>query len=128
MDSIFIILATAAALVLIVSYAASPARRKAAEQRKEKTAINKDIVAINNATCPDCRVKGQLLSGPSGGMSQNVGCNNCLMGFNVGFGFGTGAFMVDRTGKMDMARASVFGISPEEYTANPNSGWEKFSG
>lgn len=115
MDSIFIILTAATLFVLIVSYAASPARRKAAKQRAQKAEINKDIVAINNATCPDCGTEGELLSGPSGGMSQNIGCNHCLMEFNVGFGFGTGAFMVDRTGKMSEGRARVFGISPEEY-------------
>lgn len=69
---------------------------------------------VNEAKCPDCHSE-TLLAGPSGGMSQNVGCNTCLMEFNVHSGFGTGAFSVDRTGKMDEGRAGVFGISPEEY-------------
>lgn len=117
MSSVFIVIAafTTALFFLVVSYAISPTRRKAAKQRAQKAEINKDIVAINNGRCPDCGTEGELLSGPSGGMSQNVGCNHCLMEFNVGFGFGTGAFMVDRTGKMDESRARIFGIQSEEY-------------
>lgn len=88
---------------------------------------NNDVNSMSEGRCPDCGAS-ELLAGPSGGMSQNVGCNNCLMEFNVHHGIGTGVFGVDRTGKMDMTRASVFGISPEEYADNPNSGWEKFHG
>lgn len=68
---------------------------------------------MERGTCPDCGEKS-LLSGPSGGMSQNVACNNCLMEFNVHHSFG-GLLGVDRTGKLSETRAGVFGISPEEY-------------
>lgn len=73
-----------------------------------------DVAWINEGKCPDCHSE-TLLAGPSGGMAQNIGCNTCLMEFNVGFGFGTGALSVDRTGKMDEGRAGVFGIPPKEY-------------
>jgi hypothetical protein len=43
------------------------------------------------------------------------------MEFNVGIGFGTGAFMVERSGKMGVGRARVFGITAEEYQANQNA-------
>lgn len=68
---------------------------------------------IERGTCPDCGEKN-LLGGPSGGMSQNVACNNCLMEFNVHHSFG-GLLGVDRTGKLSETRAGLFGISPEEY-------------
>lgn len=101
---------------------------KGSERRPQtEPTTNSDVNAMSEGRCPDCGAS-ELLAGPSGGMSQNIGCNNCLMEFNVHHGIGTGVFRVDRTGKMDMTRASVFGISPEEYAANPNSGWEKFHG
>lgn len=77
--------------------------------------IDRDVLAINNGHCPECRKSETLLAGPSGGMSQNVMCNNCLTEFNVHFGFGTGAFKVDRTGKATEGRALVFGIDRDEY-------------
>ena len=94
-------------------------RPKAEEQMKEDQG-QKDIAAINKATCPDCG-SGHMLQGPSGGMAVNVACESCLMEFNVGIGFGTGAFMVKRSGKMDVGRARVFGITAEEYQANQNA-------
>lgn len=83
---------------------------------------NKSIERINKGECPDCGTEGSLLQGPSGGMSVNVGCQACLHEFNVHMGFGTGAFGVDRSGKMSMSRAGVFGITADEYKDNPNSG------
>lgn len=83
---------------------------------KAPPTVKTDVEWINEAKCPDCHNQS-LLSGPSGGMSMNVGCNSCLMEFNVHQGFGTGAFAVDRTGKMSVGRAQVFGIEPEEYAS-----------
>lgn len=74
---------------------------------------DRDKRMIADGTCPDCGKK-ELLGGPSGGMSQNIGCNSCLMEFNVHHPFG-GILGVDRTGKMSEARAQVFGIQPDEY-------------
>lgn len=74
---------------------------------------DRDKRLMADGICPDCG-KSELLSGPSGGMSMNVGCNSCLMEFNVHHHF-NGILGVDRTGKMTPSRAGVFGISPEEY-------------
>jgi hypothetical protein len=41
-------------------------------------------LAQGYVTCPDCE-QGGLLSGPSGGMSQNVMCENCESEFNLTF-------------------------------------------
>jgi hypothetical protein len=76
---------------------------------------NADINAINNGICPDCGANGTLLCGPSGGMSQNLACNSCLMEFNVHFGFGIGSIGVDRSGKLTDSRARLFGINANEY-------------
>lgn len=73
-----------------------------------------DAAAIQEGKCPDCGV-ASLLEGPSGGMSQNVACNSCLMEFNVHGAFGGRPLGVDRTGKMGMLRAAIFGIQPDEY-------------
>lgn len=73
-----------------------------------------DVNAMREGRCPDCGAS-ELLAGPSGGISQNIGCNNCLMEFNVHHGFGSGPFGVDRTGKMSESRAAIFGIQAEEY-------------
>lgn len=70
----------------------------------------RDCDEINAGRCPDCGKAGSLLQGPSGGMSQNIACDNCLSEFNVGMGFGTGAFMVDRMGKLGFGRARLYGI------------------
>lgn len=75
----------------------------------------RDAAEINANRCPDCGASNSLLEGPSGGMSQNILCENCMMEFNVGFGFGTGAFLVDRTGKASASRARIFGVTAEEY-------------
>lgn len=75
--------------------------------------------------CPNCG-EPSLLQGPSGGMSMNAACGSCLHEFNLGM-FDSPPLVMEARGRMDMSRASVFGISPEEYTANPNSGWEKVS-
>jgi hypothetical protein len=77
--------------------------------------IDRDALAVNQGNCPDCRKSGTLLAGPSGGMSMNVACNNCLAEFNVHSGFGTGAFKVDRSGRLTEGRAAVFGIQQDEY-------------
>lgn len=74
---------------------------------------DRDKRMIADGTCPDCGKK-ELLGGPSGGMSQNIGCNYCLMEFNVHHHFG-GILGVDRTGKMTESRAAVFGIQADEY-------------
>lgn len=74
---------------------------------------DRDKRMIERGQCPDCG-ESDLLSGPSGGMSLNVGCNNCLMEFNVHHHFG-GVLGVDRTGKMSEGRAQVFGIQADEY-------------
>lgn len=92
-----------------------PRLRQPADASRER-----DVERMNKGKCPDCGCEGTLLQGPSGGMSINVGCDACLMEFNVHAGFGTGAFAVDRNGKMSAGRAAVFGISPEEYDCNPN--------
>lgn len=76
----------------------------------------RDVAAVNAGKCPDCGASA-LLAGPSGGMSQNVLCNSCLMEFNIHSGFGTGAFKVDHTGKADVGRAGVFGVQPDEYNS-----------
>lgn len=83
-----------------------------APQEDGRTAQERsDVAAMNKGVCPDCGAHGSLCSGPSGGMSQNVACDQCHMEFNVHFGFGTGAFQVDRTGKLSAGRArSAFGI------------------
>ncbi len=81
----------------------------------------RDIERIKQSRCPDCGEK-TLLEGPSGGMSMNIACNSCLSEFNVGFGFGTGPFMVDRSGKLTEQRAKVFGIQPDEYRRISNEG------
>jgi len=75
--------------------------------------------------CPNCG-EPSLLQGPSGGMSMNAACGSCLHEFNLGM-FDSPPLVMEARGRMDMSRASVFGISPEEYAANPNSGWEKVS-
>lgn len=77
--------------------------------------IDHDVLAVNRGHCPDCRKPGTLLQGPSGGMSTNVACKNCLAEFNVHMGFGTGAFKVDRSGHLTEGRALVFGIDRDEY-------------
>lgn len=81
------------------------------EPRKPSPDRDKRLIA--EGLCPDCG-RAELLGGPSGGMSQNIGCNHCLMEFNVHHHFG-GILGVDRTGKMSESRAGTFGISPEEY-------------
>jgi hypothetical protein len=75
----------------------------------------RDCAEINAGRCPDCGASGSLCEGPSGGMSQNIACDQCLMEFNVGFGFGTGAFMVDRTGKLSRSRGRTFGFSDADF-------------
>lgn len=79
-----------------------------------------DCLAVSKGHCPSCR-HDTMLQGPSGGMSMNIACETCLEEFNVHFGFGIGPFKVDRTGKMGAVRAAVFGITAEEYQANPNA-------
>lgn len=88
----------------------------------------RDKRRIEKGECPDCGSK-ELLGGPSGGMSQNVGCNHCLMEFNVHHHFG-GILGVDRTGKMNKYRAAVFGIASDEYDEitkdNPRDKFEPY--
>lgn len=74
-----------------------------------------DCAAVNAGKCPDCGASGSLCEGPSGGMSQNTACDQCLMEFNIGFGFGTGAFIVDRTGRLTRERGRVFGFSDADF-------------
>jgi len=74
-----------------------------------------DIELFKVNRCPDCS-SDKLLAGPSGGMSQNAACNNCLMEYNVHFVPGHDVFKVDRIGKMEMGRARIFGIQAEEYS------------
>lgn len=127
MEPLFLLLIVPA-IILMAHYGGKIFARRAAPSTPAEIADigrRKDCDAVNQGKCPDCGAEGTLLQGPSGGMSQNIGCDACLMEFNIGFGFGTGAFVVDRTGKMGMSRASVFGISPEEYANNPNSEWRK---
>lgn len=93
---------------------------KSTPRQPADAARERDVERINQGRCPECGCEGTLLNGPSGGMSINVGCDACLMEFNVHAGFGTGAFAVDRTGKMSQARARVFGIDAAEYDRNPN--------
>jgi hypothetical protein len=95
----------------------TPSRPADRDRPPADAGIDRDVLAVNSGNCPDCRKHGTLLAGPSGGMSMNVGCDACLMEFNVHAGFGTGAFSVDRTGKMGVGRAAVFGITPEEYAS-----------
>lgn len=104
------------ATALIIAYIVLPRPGPRAAVAEDK-GRDRDCLAVEQGYCPDCRKKGTLLSGPSGGMAQNIACNSCLMEFNVGFGFGTGVFMVDRSGKLTGSRARVFGIEPEEYAA-----------
>jgi len=73
--------------------------------------------------CPNCG-EPSLLQGPSGGMSMNAACGSCLHEFNLGM-FDSPPLVMEARGRMDVGRAAVFGISPEEYTANPNSESEK---
>jgi hypothetical protein len=84
-------------------------------QDKEELRRIRDCAEINAGRCPDCGASGSLCEGPSGGMSQNIACDQCLMEFNVGFGFGTGAFLVDRTGKLSRSRGRVFGFSDADF-------------
>lgn len=105
---------TALMLIIISSFRADSRRWVNLEPSEPREpSLDRDKRLIAQGMCPDCE-KSELLGGPSGGMSQNVGCNNCLMEFNVHHSFG-GLLGVDRTGKMSESRAGTFGISPEEY-------------
>ena len=112
------VLIAAAVILLLLPPKWDPAIRIKERQIEAGThpeSIDRDVLAINKGHCPDCRKSETLLAGPSGGMSQNVLCNNCLSEFNVHFGFGTGAFKVDRSGKASEGRAAVFGIDRDEF-------------
>lgn len=93
----------------------TPSRPADRDRPPADAGIDRDVLAVNSGNCPDCRKHGTLLAGPSGGMSMNVACNNCLAEFNVHSGFGTGAFKVDRSGRLTEGRAAVFGIQQDEY-------------
>lgn len=69
--------------------------------------------------CPNCG-EASLLSGPSGGMSMNVACESCLHAFNIAM-IDSPPLVMERQGLMSKGRAAVFGITAEEYDANPNS-------
>lgn len=100
-------------IVLMIAPAIFWFPRPSVKECQPVSTPNRDVESVNRARCPDCGDEA-LLAGPSGGVSQNVGCNSCLMEFNVHHGV-CGAFKVDRTGRMSKSRAGVFGISPEEY-------------
>lgn len=76
--------------------------------------MERDNKCIDRGICPDCGVEGKLLQGPAAGMGMNIACDNCLSEFMVAFGFGTGAFMVKRMGKLTQQRARLYGIGPEQ--------------
>ncbi len=42
-----------------------------------------ELECIRKNECPDCKTKGQILIGPSGGMCTNVRCGNCGSRFNT---------------------------------------------
>lgn len=92
--------------------ATEPPQRTSPEDRQRKH----DVAAINAGKCPDCGASGSLCEGQSGGMAQNIACDQCHMEFNVGFGFGTGAFLVDRTGRLSESRARrTFGFQDADF-------------
>lgn len=112
MNTILSIAAIAIGLTVPVGMIVGNTLRKNREATtRPATPADADIEAINKGICPDCGTAGSLCGGPSGGMSQNIACDSCHMEFNVAFGFGTGAFHVERTGKLSAYRArSAFGI------------------
>lgn len=63
--------------------------------------------------CPDCEGVHSLLAGPSGVAAQNCACGNCLSEFNIIPGYPP--IIVERMGKLSVARAQIYGISPEEW-------------
>ena len=52
------------------------------ENQKRKSLFE---CVVKKNTCPDCKVKGQWLGGPCGGLAQNIKCANCGSRFNVTF-------------------------------------------
>lgn len=104
----------AAFIILVLPHRYNPIG-KPKQLPPEDEGIDRDTLAVNRGHCPNCRAKDSLLAGPGGGMAQNVMCHHCLHEFNVMFGFGTGAFKVDRSGVASESRAAVFGIQSDEY-------------
>jgi len=49
----------------------------------DKTPEKNNLNCVKKNKCPDCKVEGQILAGPRGGMSQNVKCGNCGSEFNI---------------------------------------------
>lgn len=41
------------------------------------------LECVRENKCPDCKMKGQILAGPCGGMAQNVKCGSCGSEFNI---------------------------------------------
>lgn len=82
--------------------------------REENTGRRAETMEIRNGDliCPDCGF-AEMLGGPSGGVAQNCACNHCLSEFNI-IG-GNPPIILDRMGKLSIARAQVYGISPEEW-------------
>lgn len=74
-----------------------------------------DLMAIRNGEleCPDCKHVGSMLAGPRGGAAQNCACGNCLSEFNIIPDHPP--VIVERRGKLSVARAQIYGISPEEW-------------
>jgi hypothetical protein len=75
----------------------------------------RDCAEINAGRCPDCGAKGSLCEGPSGGMSQDIACDQCLMEFCVGFAPGAGAFTLQRNGKLTRSRGQLFGFTDADF-------------
>lgn len=69
----------------------------------------------NHLLCPDCH-QSSLLAGPSGGMSQNVACESCYSEFNFAM-LDHPPLVMERMGKLCMARAQIYGIGPTEFAA-----------
>lgn len=118
MNNSFPLIVLALGFLSVAAYLLFPIKRsppgtKEAVSKPSTASPDRDKRMIERGQCPDCG-ESDLLSGPSGGMSLNVGCNNCLMEFNVHHHFG-GVLGVDRTGKMSEGRAQVFGIQADEY-------------
>lgn len=77
---------TAVGLLVLATF--FPRKKAPVEDDKREvfvadTEAGKRFLAIQSGKCPACKKRTEFISGPSGGLSQNIFCNACGQGFNV---------------------------------------------